>query len=421
MTATSPAALLAPRDITIPEPGSRTARDILSRALGRLVVDARNLPRNLAVTRSEQADVAAVAALAGRLSKSGDAQDAAALTSCLRSPTVAALLRTVRNEGAKPNPDRGYARPVLHELCAALCFELSLAGVIDSPVRLNHLPSRILSLSARASIRIPDGATGAVFTKERVVFEVPGRDVELDPAAVAAGEPAGVVVVTRPYHPVARDLSLSTEDDNPRAAFGANPGEPPNLVDLGGRPPAEWNATLREGIALIEQHCPTLHGEFDLYVRQIVPTGFHPETHRSASYRESIGAIYTSLHPLLMTMTEALVHELSHNKLHALFELDPVIENPAAARYRSPVRTDPRPLRGVLLAVHAFLPIAHLYEKMLEQRHPLSRSPYFSERFAQIRRLNREGAAVVLDNARPTPVGRAVLDEIRKWIDHFAG
>ena len=130
-----------------------------------------------------------------------------------------------------------------------------------------------------------------------------------------------------------------------------------------------------------------------------MPTGHHPETHRSASYRESIGANYITLHPNVMTLAAAVIHEFSPTKLHALFELDPMIENDAAARFSSPVRPDPRPLRGVLLAVHAFLPVARLYEKMTEAGHPLALGHYFPEPFAQIRGLNREGASTVFAHA----------------------
>lgn len=52
-------------------------------------------------------------------------------------------------------------------------------------------------------------------------------------------------------------------------------------------------------------------------------------------------------------------------------------------------------------------------------RHPLALGHDFPERFAQVRALNREGAGNVLAHAVPTPIGRAVLDEIRGWIDHF--
>src|SRR6185503_20664745 len=90
----------------------------------------------------------------------------------------------------------------------------------------------------------------------------------------------------------------------------------------------------------------------------------------SASYQEAIGTIYMTLHPSLMTMTEALIHEFSHNKINALFEIDDVLENAWSPLYASPVRPDPRPLHGVLLAVHAFLPVARLYEALIQAREP---------------------------------------------------
>src|SRR6185503_4671918 len=116
----------------------------------------------------------------------------------------------------------------------------------------------------------------------------------------------------------------------------------------------------------------------------------------SASYQEAIGTIYMTLHPSLMTMAEAVIHEFSHNKINALFELDDVLENAWAPLYTSPVRPDPRPLHGVLLAVHAFLPVARLYERMIEQGDPLAESSAFRGRYAAIRRINREGAELVL-------------------------
>ena len=83
------------------------------------------------------------------------------------------------------------------------------------------------------------------------------------------------------------------------------------------------------------------------------------------------------------------------------------------------MRPDPRPLHGVLLAVHAFLPIARLYERMLEADDELSRAPAFEERFAQIRATNRRGADVLLEHAQPTEVGQGVIDEIRRWDDYY--
>jgi HEXXH motif-containing protein len=118
-----------------------------------------------------------------------------------------------------------------------------------------------------------------------------------------------------------------------------------------------------------------------------------------------------------MTMTEALVHEFSHNKLNALFELDDVLDNAFSPLVRSPVRPDPRPLHGVLLAVHAFVPVARLYEKMREAGDERATEA----RFAEIVRINREGTEVLQAHARPTAIGKGLMDELDRWDRHFAG
>jgi HEXXH motif-containing protein len=406
--------MIALDDLTVPAPGSRTARDVLSRALGRLPRDLAALPASLPATAEGRADLIAVQRLVSEMARG---PRAGALLACLWWPTVSAPLRALRNELAKGGFDRAQADATLVELLATLLFELARAGAIGGEIRLGRVPRRVLSLAARAEIEIPvhEGARGATFADGRLV--VGGAPVDL--AAIARGDPSAGLPVRRPYHPVDRDILLATADNNPRAAFGAEPGEPGNPVDLGGHAPEDWARALAAALAIVGDHLPDLRAEIDLYLHAIVPVGHHPETHRSASYREALGAVYLTLHPGVMTLAEALIHEHSHDKLHALFEIDPVIENLEGKRFRSPLRPDLRPLRGVLLAVHAFLPVARLYERMEEAGHLLARQRDFPARFAQIRRINREGAAVLLAHARPTAAGRAVLDEIRRWIDHF--
>jgi HEXXH motif-containing protein len=409
-----------PRDLTIPEPGSRSARTVLSRALGRLPGDFLALPAALPATTAGREELVAVQEQVRRLAGgAAGPRGGAALLNALRSPTVAALLRSIRNEVKKPGFQRAEVEPVLVELLAVLAFELALAGVLDRPLRLTRLPARLLSLGARVDLRLPAGARALRLDAGSLRVEAAEGEIRVDLAALARGEAVSGVALERPYHPLVGDMMFAVADDNPRASYGAEPGEPGNPIDLGGHPIEEWQSALRAALLPIEQHTPDLWAEIMLYIQQILPAGHHAVTHRSASYRESIGAIYMTLHPSPMTLTEAIIHEFSHNKLHALFELDPVIRNPPSARYRSPVRPDLRPLRGVLLAVHAFLPVAYLYERMIADAHPLTRSPYFAERFAQIRGINREGAGVVLQYAQPTPVGEVLLDEIRRWIDHF--
>ncbi len=298
------------------------------------------------------------------------------IASILRRPHASALVRTLR----MTPPADGGASALLAELLATLAFDLHHVGALAQPVVLRREPPRIVSLVARE------------------VVHLPGRQVD------------------RPFHVIERDTLLSLADNNPLAMFEGHPDKHGNAIDLGNHPPQEWLEVLREAFGLVALHLPDLREEMALFVQSIVPVGYDDEKHLSASYREAIGTVYMTLHPRPMTMVEALIHEFSHNKLNALFELDDVLENAHAPLHRSPVRPDPRPLHGVLLAVHAFVPVARLYEKMREAGDPRAEGP----RFADIIRINREGTEVLQASARPTAVGSGLMDELVRWDEHFA-
>jgi hypothetical protein len=345
--------LAPPRDLAIPEPGSTTARDVLSHAIGRLLRELRPLLRAHAASAPD--DVAAVEGALSRLS------EVAPLVSLLRRPHIGGLVRALR----ATRPGDGDA--LLVELLATLTGDLAHLGAI-APVTLRRRPPRVVS-------------------------PVTGRDA---------------------YHAVEGDILFALVDNNPLAMHEAHPDKDGNAIDLGGRGVDVWLASLRAALGLVAKHLPDLRAEMSLYVRQMVPVGFFEDKHLSASYREAIGTIYLSLHPSPMTMVEAVIHEFQHNKLNALFESDEVLENAHEPLYTSPVRPDPRPLHGVLLAVHAFLPVARLYERLIA-----AGVGGLEARFRDIMRINREGADVLLANARPTAIGQGVLDEMARWQAHF--
>jgi HEXXH motif-containing protein len=378
-------ATLEPRDLTIPDAGSKTAYEVLSRAIARVLAEARPILK---------------ARTGGAVG--GDVSHAAPIASALRRPNAGALVRAMRE--AEPRARDAYAT----ELAAIVCFELASRGALAKDVRIDRPPARIVSLAERVAIDTPNDATSVTFGARGTVFQTPRGD-----------ELADAPRAPRPYHAIDGDIVLALADNNPLAMFEAHPDKEGNAIDLGGRSPEEWTRALADALAIIARHLPDLRREMDLYVSQIVPVGYDAEKHLSASYREAIGTIYMTLHPSTMTLAEALIHEFSHNKINALFEIDDVLENAFFPLYKSPVRPDPRPLHGVLLAVHAFLPVARLYEMMIEARDPLASSASFRGRYRQIIGLNREGASVVLENAMPTRAGRAVLDEIARWDAHF--
>jgi HEXXH motif-containing protein len=396
------------RDLTIPEPGSGTAKAVLSRAVGGLLRELAGAPLHA------PPGVRAEAAALSKLVRAAVKEAPGPLASALRRPTVGGLLRCLRIASLPRRDD------LFVEMTALLALELARTGSLPASVRLGRAPSRLLSLPGRFALHLPADARGLVIENGRVTVERAGGVARVD---LAAPVTADGVVVERPYHLVAGDIALALADNSPLALVEAHPDKQGNALDLGGRAPSAWTEALSTALARIARHLPDLHREMQLFIAQVVPVGYDAEEHLSASYQEIIGSIYMTLHPGSMTLSEALIHEFSHNKLNALFELDDVLENAFAPLYASPVRPDPRPLHGVLLAVHAFLPVARLYERMIEAGDPLAQGAEgasFARRFAAVRRINHEGAELVLREGRPTAVGRGPLDEIRRWDAHYA-
>ncbi|MFV8753198.1 aKG-HExxH-type peptide beta-hydroxylase [Nannocystaceae bacterium ST9] len=384
--------LRPPHDLTIPAPGSTTARDILSRAIRRAIQD---LIR-LAGTPGDR-ELARFKPLLQRLLHDSPG----ALASALRRPNVGGLLRCLRRRA----PELPFADGVA-ELLATLYTELAHADALPEGAILHRLPTRIVSLAARKVIDVPAGAERAEFGPATIGFRGPGLtlDVDLNEHDEAPR-----------LFPITDHLLLALADANPLAMSEAHPDKQGNAVDLGGHPVDEWTASLADALELIARYMPDLRGEIDLYLHTLIPVGWDEHQHLSASYQEIIGSVYMTLHPHRMTMVEATIHEFQHNKLHALLELDPLLHNAFAPLYSSPVRPDPRPLQGVLLAVHAFQPVARLYQLMRDAGHPGTEQPDFARRHAQIVKGNHEGASVLLEHGRPTAIGQGLLDEIRRW------
>ncbi len=307
-----------------------------------------------------------------------------AIATLLRRPSVSAPLRCLRNGTGDPNT-------LIAEIVGQSLFMLASVGALKESVTIQTLPAVLVD--PHRGIHVPLHGVKQVTFGDAIVVDGEVREPERGA-----------------FHDVDGDIVLCTIDNNPLRDLEAHPDKDGNAMNLGGRDAQEWVASLREALAIVERALPDFRAEIDLLLQQVVPVGFDAESHLSASYRESLGTIYVSLHPNPLTMAEALIHEVSHNKLNALLELDPVLNNGYTETFTSPVRPDPRPLMGVLLAVHAFQPVARMLEQLND--------PALERRFEQVRTQNREGVSV-LEAADPTPVGAGLLDEIRRWDAHF--
>ena len=382
-----------PEDLTIPRPGSTSVRRLLSATLQPLLAELGRLPAQVREPGTRQGLLELLRAVRATL-----AVDPGAVWSALRRPTVSVLIRCVR---AAPRPE------LLLELGATLATELAVAGALQGPLRLPS-PPRFVCLGARRCFTPGAGELRCAAGSLRHL-DTQGRETTLWPSDVSTS-----------HLEITPSLVLALVDNNPLAQLEAHPDKSGNALDLGGKGQELWSAALREALEIIAGPMPELRAEIDVVLQQVVPVGYDEQRHLSASYQEAIGTVYLSLHPQAMTMTEALIHEFSHNKLAVLLEQGPLLENAFWPLYPSPVRPDPRPLHGVLLAVHAFLPVARLYELMIAGDDPRARHPEFHARFAAIVAGNSEGAEVLRTHARATPLGAPLLAEIDRWDQHFS-
>ena len=395
--------LPSPHDLTLPsEDGAVTARQLLStylklqyRALMKLPYE--GLLGDARVARDFAELLRAVAKA-----------DAGFLFNILRKPTVGGLIRLiVRQSGT-----REELRDWTLQLIAQVNTELATIGAAVGELEPIGRFERLASLHGRFTIDVERA--------ERVVFD--GSDITVVSSGTEhsydATDPAGPGV-ERTYHQIRGPIVLPTWDNNPRAGEEAHPDKEGNHVDLGGRSADEWVSSIREALDVIDEYVPELTAEMDVLLHQIFPVGYEPEKHLSASLMDVIGNIYMTLHPDSMVMAEAIIHEFSHNKINALWTLSPLIENAFHPLYSSPVRPDPRPLFGVLLAVHAFLPVEEMYVRMSDRGHPMRDHPRFKRRRDQIRASNSAAATTVLDNAVATEMGENVLAEIRRLDERF--
>lgn len=211
------------------------------------------------------------------------------------------------------------------------------------------------------------------------------------------------------FRRLAPRLALALTDTNPLALDEAHPDKSGNALSLGDASPEDWVASLSGALEVVGTWLPAIRQEMSLVLHQFVPVGTDDVRHLSASFAESVGTVYLTLHPMKMTMAEAVIHEFQHNKLNMLFALDRVMHNAYFPLYASPVRPDPRPLAGVLLAAHAFVPVAEMYARMAEAG---AMNPDSARRFRTVVESNSEALATLSAHADPTEAGKTVLSEL---------
>jgi HEXXH motif-containing protein len=308
------------------------------------------------------------------------------------------------------------AEAALDQAVPQLLSALAAPRSSRSGALLWDLPISVISVVAQDRLfRFEPPAEGAVLAAEGLELRLHDGTL-FRPTTLELDSP----LASRPFFAVdpALPLRLSTFDSNPLASIEAHPDKQGNAVSLGGKTPEEWCRALRDALELVRAALTQLFEEIARTLKRVVPVGYEPEIHCSASYREAPGLVYLTLHPDPVTLAEALIHETQHGKLNALSFFDPVLHNGQTEWAPSPVRPDLRPLMGVLLAAHAFVPVAEFHRRLAEIGHELSRTEAFARRRAEVLASNANGLAVLEEKARASELGATVLRELRELHEH---
>lgn len=119
------------------------------------------------------------------------------------------------------------------------------------------------------------------------------------------------------------------------------------------------------------------------------------------------GAICTSVHSPIQ-VGDAICHESSHSRIHLLMEIDPLLIDDGEKIHVSPWRKDLRPLRGILLGVHAFINVCMYYHLLNVHRPSNHHKEIFNKHFTEV----VTGCSYLEKNATWTRVGNSIMDEM---------
>jgi HEXXH motif-containing protein len=171
---------------------------------------------------------------------------------------------------------------------------------------------------------------------------------------------------------------------------------------------------LMRTVAVTEHTLPACMDWLLAVTRVVIPLRGHPDgAFRSGCEPDVPGMVYLDVTASDLQIAEALVHESAHRHLFVAEAEGPLVEPGHNGRYTSPLRPDPRPLRGILLAGHALAYIAALYADAARARSVPS-AVLETEAEALLPKLAAAEATLVGARAHLTGRGRDFLDRLQE-------
>lgn len=167
---------------------------------------------------------------------------------------------------------------------------------------------------------------------------------------------------------------------------------------------------LCRALGAAEKHLPSCFQWAISRTKVVVPMRRISGEHSSSSSASDLpGVVFLTLHHEVQTL-DAFVHESAHQHLFMAESAGALVDPSHTALYKSPLRNDPRPLRGILLAWHALAYIAAYYADALAAS--LAAAAGLAKNLEETRRKLADAQSILLANrAHLTRYGREFVDQ----------
>lgn len=239
----------------------------------------------------------------------------------------------------------------------ALCRDPALArwtAAAEDPALAASACGRLCDLASRFALTVAllDRADASLALtpgpRGRIRIPADGRLLEGPP-----GRPLTVVVrggalvnEARPARRAGPFVVVAGDEDE---------GRMPRFQPLAGRAAEDAVAGIAPGVEILAASAPATLAEASALAPALLPIAAEPGVSRSASIPDVRGAIWLSPCDRPLVLAETLVHEASHLKYYLAEDAHPFAISPDAPRYDVPWRPDPRPIRTVLMGLHAWV------------------------------------------------------------------
>ena len=265
--------------------------------------------------------------------------------------------------------------PLARDYCSALG-----AADIRQAVKI-HL-DRFVEFEAAA--RGIDGhAPAAADAPRPPVLDVGGASIRLDPAALAG--------------------------------LGVSAVEP--AIAAGREYQVQHANLITDARGAIQQYTPEIFAQVRDQVRVVALKPSRDGEYSNVSISELPGAMLLTVveHPLVMA--DRIIHEFHHHRLFSIEDGDPLLESGTTrgqrlARYYSPWRDDPRPIRGILHGTYVFVAVGRFWLAVYEAGDRPADRPYMLDQLLKIGKQLALAQDVLASNARFTPIGEGAFEQL---------